>query len=136
MTSQLRAGRGNRTLSNERASMTLTFVETTGFTAVIDKCFGSDEHYLRLQAALLRDPEAGVVIPGTGGLRKMRWPDPRRGKGKRGGLRVIYLHVAEGQVVVFLDVYDKNQTEYLSPAIKRAISAEAGRLREYYRQTR
>jgi hypothetical protein len=43
-----------------------------------------------LHLALMRNPEAGEVIEGTGGLRKMRFADQRRGKGKRGGLRVIY----------------------------------------------
>jgi len=49
-----------------------------------------DEAFLRLQRLLMLNPEAGVVIPGTGGLRKLRFGDERRGKGKRGGLRVIY----------------------------------------------
>ena len=49
-----------------------------------------DEAFLRLQRLLMLNPVAGVVIPGTGGLRKLRFGDERRGKGKRGGLRVIY----------------------------------------------
>ena len=49
-----------------------------------------DEAFARLQQVLLQNPEAGEVIEGTGGLRKMRFADARRGKGKRGGLRVIY----------------------------------------------
>ena len=48
-----------------------------------------DEGYRALQNELLRNPEAGDVIKDTGGLRKMRFADPRRGKGKRGGLRVV-----------------------------------------------
>lgn len=49
-----------------------------------------DEAYLAFQDELKKNPEAGDVIQGTGGLRKLRFGDPRRGKGKRGGLRVIY----------------------------------------------
>jgi hypothetical protein len=49
-----------------------------------------DESFSALQAYLMSNPEAGDVIEGTGGLRKLRHADPRRGKGKRGGLRVIY----------------------------------------------
>jgi hypothetical protein len=49
-----------------------------------------DEGFRDLQNSLMANPEAGDVIEGTGGLRKIRQPDPRRGKGKRGGLRVIY----------------------------------------------
>jgi len=49
-----------------------------------------DAAFRDLQDALMKNPDAGQVIEGTGGLRKMRFADARRGKGKRGGLRVIY----------------------------------------------
>ena len=52
--------------------------------------FLDDDQYRILQSVLLADPEAGDVVEGTGGLRKLRFGDARRGKGKRGGLRVIY----------------------------------------------
>ena len=51
-----------------------------------------------LQRELMNDPESGAVMPGCGGLRKIRIADPGRGKGKRGGARVIYLHVPEASV--------------------------------------
>lgn len=113
--------------------MNLTFVEIRSFTAVVDEYFGSDEHYLRLQAALLKNPLAGPVIPGTSGLRKVRWPDPRRGKGRRGGLRVIYLYIPDAEVVLFLDVFDKDEAEDLSPVDKRALAVEAALFRDYVR---
>ena len=50
----------------------------------------TDENFRDLQNALMENPETGDVIEGTGGLRKIRHADPKRGKGKRGGLRVIY----------------------------------------------
>ena len=49
-----------------------------------------DDAFLGLQRLLMLNPEAGALIPGTGGLRKLRFADERRQKGKRGGLRVIY----------------------------------------------
>jgi hypothetical protein len=49
-----------------------------------------DDSYLLLQALLIENPVAGVVIRGTGGMRKLRFEDAQRGKGKRGGLRIIY----------------------------------------------
>ncbi len=52
-----------------------------------------DEAFLRLQRLLMLNPEAGALISGAGGLRKLRFADERRGKGKRGGLRVIYYWV-------------------------------------------
>ena len=91
--------------------MTLGFTETRLFMEVRDEYFGSDTSYAALQQAILTDPQIGTVMRGCGGLRKVRWPDPRCGKGKRGGLRVIYLHVPEAQLVLFLYVYDKDETD-------------------------
>ncbi len=68
--------------------MELVFFETPIFTRQLPD-YLHDESYRTLQRALLENPEIGKVMPGTGGFRKIRWEDPRRGKGKRGGLRVI-----------------------------------------------
>jgi mRNA-degrading endonuclease RelE of RelBE toxin-antitoxin system len=110
--------------------MDVTFVETSNFTAAIEDYFGSDDRYFHLQDFLLRNPESGAVIPGTGGVRKLRWPDPRRGKGKRGGLRVIYLHVPEADVILFLDVYDKDEADDLSAEDKRLATHLARQFRD------
>jgi len=64
------------------------FIETCHFTKVI-LAYMTDDEYSALQAALMTDPEAGPVIPGSGGVRKFRWAAP--GRGKRGGYRVILL---------------------------------------------
>ena len=69
--------------------MKLVFLETPLFTRLLGD-YLSDESYRELQRALMENPEMGDVMPGTGGFRKVRWEDARRGKGKRGGLRVIY----------------------------------------------
>ena len=57
--------------------MNIAFIEMRNFTEVIAEYFGGDEHYRRLQKFLALDPEQGRVIPGCGGIRKIRWPDPR-----------------------------------------------------------
>ena len=64
-----------------------TFIETRLFTRLVLE-YLSDEHYAELQMALVANPELGPVIAGTGGVRKLRWAAP--GRGKRGGYRVIY----------------------------------------------
>jgi hypothetical protein len=64
-----------------------TFAETKLFTQLVDEYLRDDE-YVLLQAALAEDLEAGSLIRGSGGVRKLRWA--LRGSGKRGGLRVIY----------------------------------------------
>jgi hypothetical protein len=112
--------------------MNLTFVEMQNFTEMISEYFGGDEHYRGLQAFLLLDPEQGRVIPGCGGIRKIRWPDPRRGKGKRGGLRILYIHIPQIHVIIFLDVYDKDEAEDLTAEQKRQLAVIAERVRKDY----
>jgi mRNA-degrading endonuclease RelE of RelBE toxin-antitoxin system len=68
-------------------TLAVVIVETRAFTARIGDLL-SDEEYRRLRVHLLRRPAAGNLIPGTGGLRKIRWS--ASGRGKRGGARVIY----------------------------------------------
>jgi len=65
------------------------FVEAPAFSRHRDD-YLDDEGFAELQLSLATSPEAGDLIPGAGGIRKLRWKDPRRNKGKRGGLRVIY----------------------------------------------
>ena len=67
----------------------MLFIEAPPFTRRLVS-YLTDDEYRRLQEALLTNPEAGAVMPQTGGFRKLRWRDPRRGKGTRGGLRIIY----------------------------------------------
>ena len=73
-----------------------------------------DAAFEGLQNTLLNNPESGDVIEGTGGLRKMRYADARRGKGKRGGLRVIYYWWVGGSQFWLFTLYDKNEMDDLS----------------------
>jgi hypothetical protein len=81
-----------------------------------------------LQHALMKDPEAGNVIKGTGGLRKVRFADKRRGKGKRGGLRVVYYWWSSGLQFWLYTLYDKDEMADLTPkqcsALKAMLKAE------------
>jgi len=69
--------------------MKATFIELPAFQRMRDAYF-DDASFRELQVELMKNPEAGDVIKGTGGLRKVGYADEKRGKGKRGGLRVIY----------------------------------------------
>jgi hypothetical protein len=84
--------------------MNKTFIETARFSEWV-KEYLSDEALSDLQRELLNDPDTGSVMPGCGGLRKVQLADPRRGEGKRGGARVIYLHVVEADIIFLMDVY-------------------------------
>jgi hypothetical protein len=97
-----------------------TFVETTDFTKRQPRFLPGDA-YAELQRKLIAGPQRGVVMPGCGGLRKLRIPDPRRRKGKRGGARVIYLHIPEADRFLMLDIYGKGEKEDLTPAEKKNL---------------
>jgi hypothetical protein len=75
-----------------------------------------------LQALLIEQPEAGDVIPGTGGVRKLRWR--ARGRGKRGGYRVIYYAKIEQGVIWMLTIYPKNVKENIPAQVLRQIRKE------------
>ena len=82
-----------------------------------DKAFGD------LQQALMKNPESGEVIEGTGGLRKMRFADARRGKGKRGGLRVIYYWWNAGMQFWLYTLYDKDEMADLTAKQRKELKA-------------
>lgn len=82
-----------------------------------------DEAFGRLQRALMEHPQAGDVIKDTGGLRKMRFADKRRGKGKRGGLRVVYYWWSAGMQFWLYTLYDKDEMADLTADQRKALKA-------------
>lgn len=109
--------------------MKATFIETTKFTRDISD-FLPDDAYAKFQQRLLVNPDAGDVMPGCGGLRKVRTADPRRGKGKRGGARVIYLHVPTAKRFYLLDIYGKDEKDDLSADEKKQLRQMAEQLKK------
>jgi hypothetical protein len=83
----------------------------------------SDDGFRSLQNHLMENPEAGDVIEGSGGLRKIRHVDPRRSKGKRSGLRVIYFWWAPGRQFWLFTLYDKDECDDLSSKDRAALKA-------------
>ena len=95
-----------------------SFIETRLFTRLVQEYLNDDE-YRELQAFLMVNPETGDIIPGSGGIRKIRWRAP--GRGKRGGYRVIYYAKLKQGVIWMLTMYPKNVTENIPAHVLRQI---------------
>ena len=98
-----------------------SFVETPLFSKLINE-YLSDEEYSRLQQTLIDSPESGAVIRGSGGVRKLRWAAP--GRGKRGGYRVIYYLRKPKGVVWMLTMYPKNVADTIPTPVLKKIREE------------
>jgi len=96
----------------------MRFVETPVFTTRVTRQLPDDE-YRALQLALLLRPEQGALIPGGGGIRKLRWR--AEGRGKRGGWRVIYYWAVSDDVCYMLYAYAKNEQGDLTQAQIRTL---------------
>lgn len=87
-----------------------------------------DDGFAELQRYLAKNPEAGDMVPGAGGIRKLRWRDPRRGKGRRSGLRIIYYCFLSEQEIWLLTLYDKDEAADLTKEerdqLRRLLEAE------------
>lgn len=98
----------------------MEFFEAPAFTRFLQE-YLSDEEYRSLQYLLALNPEMGDLMPSTGGFRKLRWADQRRGKGRRGGLRVIYYYFAGDEQIWLMTLYGKDEADDLTPKEKKAL---------------
>jgi hypothetical protein len=98
-----------------------SFIETKLFTRLVSK-YLSDDEYAELQATLVKNPEAGAIIPGSGGIRKLRWG--LVGRGKRSGLRIIYYAKLSERVMWLLTLYAKGVSENIPAHILKQIKKE------------
>ena len=102
-----------------RSICRVRFVETSVFTRRITQAL-SDDDYRLLQEALLRRPAQGDLIEGTGGVRKLRWRE--EGRGKRGGLRVIYYWHPQREIFLLLFLYRKSEQKDLTADQKQILA--------------
>ena len=95
------------------------FIETNEFRSRWEELGLTEEDLRELQNFLLEHPEAGPVIEGTGGVRKLRWA--RTGRGKSGGVRTIYIDFRDRETVWLITVFGKNEQANLSSEEKKTI---------------
>lgn len=96
----------------------MVIIETSVFTKQVDQIL-TEEEYQQLQIELINRPKSGVIIRGTGGLRKIRWS--AKGKGKRGGSRIIYYWAVSEEQLLMLLVYTKKLQDDLSNDQKKVL---------------
>jgi RelE toxin of RelE / RelB toxin-antitoxin system len=108
-----------------------TVVETPSYLADADRLFSPDER-IAIVERLATDPTCGVVIPGSGGIRKVRFGFGARGKS--GGARIIYLFSGESMPVFILAAFAKNEKANLSPAERNALAKVVTDMIENYRR--
>ena len=87
-------------------------IETPIFTRRVQEIL-SDEQYRLLQTYLINRPDSGKIIPGSGGLRKLRWS--LGGRGKRAGIRIIYYWFVSQETMLLLFLFAKNEQDDLTP---------------------
>lgn len=106
----------------------MEIIETSVFSKQIQGLI-SDDEYAELQFALAQRPDLGSVIPGGGGIRKVRWG--QSGRGKRGGIRVVYYWYVSGDQILMLLAYAKSVRDNLTPeqtkALKQLVKEEFSR---------
>lgn len=95
------------------------FIETSVFTKRVDDL--GNEILYAIQDDLLKDPQRGATVAGTGGARKARTADPGRGKGKRSGVRYMYVYFQETQTIYLLFLYGKDEQDDLTKEQKKIV---------------
>ena len=99
----------------------MEFIEAVAFTKYVHDYLSEDE-YQGLQSYLLQNPESGKLVPGSGGVRKIRWAIS--GKGKSGGVRVIYYFKKQDDEIWLLTIYSKSEIENIPAHVLRQIAKE------------
>lgn len=107
----------------------LTFVEHPTFTNQVQDLF-EDEEFNLFQLDLASRPDPGDVIPGLGGLRKIRWG--AKGKGKRGGARIIYLLIPRPGIIYLFYAYTKGDITDLSTEQKKRLRQAVADIKTHY----
>jgi len=99
----------------------MEFIEATAFTKYVYN-YLTDDEYLGLQSFLFKYPESGKVVPGSGGVRKLRWA--MAGRGKSSSVRIIYYFKKKDDEIWLLTIYSKSETQNIPAHVLRQIAEE------------
>ena len=110
---------------HNKATCGVAICEFESFTSDADRIFSPDE-LEELRCELAYNPESGSKIPGTGGIRKLRFGVEKKGKGKRGGSRVIYYYHSVNMPLALLAVYEKGERIDLTADDKKILKILVG----------
>jgi hypothetical protein len=101
----------------------LEFIQSRRFASRLDNLAGqyADDVLSEIDNDLLKNPAAGAIVPGTGGLRKARATDPTRNKGKRGGFRYMYFYLEHDGQIFLLLIYNKDEQDDLTSEQKKCL---------------
>ena len=105
--------------NNSSSSESRKFVELPSFTYALSQLKLGDDFLQELQNRILKNPDIGDIIPGSGGARKIRFK--LRNKGSQGGVRIVYIDIVYKESIYLLDMYSKNTKKDLTPAEKASI---------------
>ena len=97
----------------------MVFIETSTFTKLLST-YLNDEEYQALQTYLMQKPDAGDIVKGSGGVRKVRWAS--KGKGKSGGVRIVYYWKKPDHEIWMLTVYSKSERSTISGHLLKQIA--------------
>ncbi|MDR3364719.1 MAG: type II toxin-antitoxin system RelE/ParE family toxin [Clostridiales Family XIII bacterium] len=111
-----------------------TFLNSEHFDVIWEKLGFGDAELRELQNLLIKNPECGALMRGTGGFRKMRYA--RGNKGKSGSVRVIYLDLHAYNFVVLMLAYPKSEKETLSQAERNALKAISGKIIQGFKSSK
>jgi len=109
--------------------MRFIFVEARPFSLRVSD-FLTPEAYREVQNWILEQPDAGAVISGTGGARKLRVPNVLQGKGKRGGCRIVYLILPEAALIYLFAIYGKSEKDDMTAQERAVLKTLARAIRE------
>ena len=113
--------------------MKLTFAQVPGFVLKWKNLELTDVDLQALEKLIMQRPEAGDVMQGTGGLRKVRFAPPSWNRGKSGGTRVCYITIFDAQCCYLITLFAKNEKENLSQGERHLIKALIVSIKEYHR---